>query len=711
MRISPRTITTTLAAIGIFLLCAISAWSLRAPYSEYLWHTSFQGISRILPETAWAAFKVWTFWGFAAALSGLVLLRIDPELGMCDAIIGGAACPWIFAYVAGNLLGPIGLFRTWTIWLIAIGAVVWIARHPQRLRIDAPSTGQKLAILACVLMLLITAPLELGSPVPPYLDVLNLPAAAQRILTFGKYLPFDNDPYGYWTPIAQSPGFELFCAFLGFGARTPLAILAVTGAIVPMAALIILATYRLGRALMGDLAGGIAALLLFSTTMLIRAQDMHGTSVAFAMVGVGLAFFVDPDRRPIRTAIAVLSLATAVATHAIDGAFGFATAGAVVLIGFLANDWRNAFRELACLVGGLLVAVPEFAVALQIKLQYPILPIAQLLGIAVIWFAAKGLTSRPAKTNLIAGIAQRLLIFAALVFLAYQVPGLARDLYVTFPVLVILTFIGLLIALLARESGTVGVYVAVVALLIADFVVHLPWWNMLPLSGQQAQFGLADVIYKLGEYWCPYFLVFPAAVVFDWIYRNVSRTVAVAMVLVLVIFPWSQRPELDPHYHGHSLAEEAALDDQIAKLGWWGGTPDTRWAQSSAELALSETLRNEIRAGRITPATHIVHVTPHTIMWQDVLLFSVYTGIDDDLYVENPASPLDQGGTAGSRLHPLSMLPDAIAKRPPYIVVHDEPPAGLTLPPPGYDEIFNEDKVVLFRRDDLSPSATASSKH
>ena len=96
-------------------------------------------------------------------------------------------------------------------------------------------------------------------------------------------------------------------------------------------------------------------------------------------------------------------------------------------------------------------------------------------------------------------------------------------------------------------------------------------------------------------------------------------------------------------------------------------------------------------------------------MWQDVLLFSMYTGVEDDLYIMNPDPQLAEGPTAGSRLYPVSMLPDAIAKRPPYIVVHNDAPAGLTLPPPGYDEIFNEDRVRLFRRDDLSPGTTASS--
>ena len=95
-------------------------------------------------------------------------------------------------------------------------------------------------------------------------------------------------------------------------------------------------------------------------------------------------------------------------------------------------------------------------------------------------------------------------------------------------------------------------------------------------------------------------------------------------------------------------------------------------------------------------------------MWQDVLLFSMYTGVEDDLYIMNPDPQLAEGPTAGSRLYPVSMLPDAIAKHPPYIVIHNDAPAGLTLPPPGYDQIFNQDRVRLFRRDDLARGATNS---
>ena len=79
MPIGPR-LRTTIAVAGVFLVYAVSAWHLRAPFSDYAWHTPFHGLAGILPVTAWAAFKVWTFWGLATALAGLIILQIDAEL-------------------------------------------------------------------------------------------------------------------------------------------------------------------------------------------------------------------------------------------------------------------------------------------------------------------------------------------------------------------------------------------------------------------------------------------------------------------------------------------------------------------------------------------------------------------------------------------------------------------------------------------------------
>jgi hypothetical protein len=696
-------ITTAIAGAGVILLSAVSLWVLRAPFHDYVWNTPFQGFTDVLPTTGWAAFKLWTFWGLATAVTGLVLIRIEPKLGLCDAIIGGAAGTWIFAYLAGNLLGPIGLFRSWTIWLIAIGAIVWLARNPPKLEIHPPSIGQQLALLACVLMAVSMLPLELGSPVPPYMDALNVPAAVQRILTFGRYLPFDNDPYGYWSPTNQTPGANLLYAFLGLGAHISLGVLAVTAAMVPMAGLIILATYRLGRALMRDVAGGMAALLLLAGTLLMRAQIMRGTPVAFALVAIGLAFFVDRDRRPIRTAIGALALGTALPSQAIDGAFALATAGSILFIRFLDDDPRNALREAACLLGAFLIGLPEFPVALQIKLPYPILPIFQLASILTIWLAARKLPPRPNRRTALADWSTRVLILIGLIFLAWKGDGIPRGIYEKFPVLLMLCFAGVLIAMLSRSPRNRGVYVAALALVIGGFAEYLIGLHLVAASGEQAQFGVQDVLFKLNEYWGPYFLVFPAAVLFEWIYRRVSKPLAVAVLLVLVIFPWSQNPNVDIAYNEHPLAVEWARNLYTAKLGWWLNSPDHRWAQSHRELELSEALRTEVRAGRITPATHIVHVTPQAIIWKDVLLHSVFTGIDDDIYVIHPEGDMDKGSSAGSRMRPITELPAALAKNPPYIVVFKEPPPSLNLPPEGYHEIFRDDETIrLFRRDDLA---------
>jgi hypothetical protein len=704
-----RIAAAVLGAAGLLLLCAASVWELREPFSHYVWNTRFEGFAPILPVTAWAALKLWTFWGITTAIASLVLLRIDCGLGLCDAVIGGAAGTWILAYVAGNLLGPIGLFRPLTIWLGVVAAALWVAREPPRLELRAPSAGQKLALLACGLMMVGLLPLQFGSPVPPYMDVLNLPAAVQRILTFKKYLPFDNDPYGYWGPAIQNPGLELFYAFLGFGSGISLGVLSVTAAMVPIAGLIVLATYRLGRSLAGDVAGGMASLAMFATTIFMRAQQMRGTAVTFALVAVGLAFFADAERRPLRTALGALAIATAIASHAIDGGFGFATAAVIVALRLFDDDARNVIREGTCLAAGLLVALPEFAVALQVRLPYPVLPLAQAAGIVAIMLAARGLPPRPERERALGRWLRRVLIFVGLVLVAVHPPGVLHTAYATFPTLALVSVAGLLIALPAsnlRDRG--GIWVAAAALIVAVLAEQLIGSGWLPFEGHQAQFGLSDVVYKLEEYWCPYFLVFPAAVLSDWLYRNVSPSLAVGALLALVIFPWSQHPELDIYYNEHSLAEEWSVDWVNAKLGWWANSPDRRWVQSPAELRLSEVLRGEIRAGRITTDTHIVHVTTYATSWKDVLLHSVYTGIDDDLYVAEPDSPLDRSAYANGRTHPIDLLPQALASRPPYIVVHDAPPASVTLPPPGYDEIFHDDAIRLFRRASL-PSAAAPS--
>src|SRR5437879_232636 len=87
----------------------------------------------VLPYTLGPALRVWAFWAIVTVVAGAALLRLAPELGALDAALAGAIVPWVFAYVGGNLLGPVGLFRSWTLWAlvagIAVGVVLIVATY------------------------------------------------------------------------------------------------------------------------------------------------------------------------------------------------------------------------------------------------------------------------------------------------------------------------------------------------------------------------------------------------------------------------------------------------------------------------------------------------------------------------------------------------------------------------------------------------------
>ena len=188
--------------IGLAIVTLLAIHRLRDFPAHLSFIDAFHGIRGVLPVTAWAAIKVWTFWAWSAAVIAGCALKIDPELELSDALLLGVGGLWVLGYVLGSMLGPIGLFNTPTIWgLLALGtAFLW--RDPPKLRLSHWTGGQKLAALAAILLGVSMIPLQLGSPVPPFMDVLSYPSSVQRILTFHVYMPFDNDPYGCWGPQA-----------------------------------------------------------------------------------------------------------------------------------------------------------------------------------------------------------------------------------------------------------------------------------------------------------------------------------------------------------------------------------------------------------------------------------------------------------------------------------------------------------------------------
>ena len=245
-------------AAAAVIFSAISLYELRDfPWPHDL-NAACTAILKLAPDTGATAIKVWAFWAWSALLIAGFVRKLDPDVEWFDASLIGMTGVWVLAYFAGTLLGPVGLFRGPTLWLLTLGATVYLWPNISGVAFGRPSFGIGLALIAAALAAVSLLPLQLGSPVAPYMDVLAWPASAQRVLTFGTYLPFNNDPYGIFGPNVQQPALELFYAYLALGSHTRLAVLAESSLIFPIAALMILATYRLGATLFDDVTAALA---------------------------------------------------------------------------------------------------------------------------------------------------------------------------------------------------------------------------------------------------------------------------------------------------------------------------------------------------------------------------------------------------------------------------------------------------------------------
>ncbi len=671
------------------------------------------GIRPVFGATFLAAFKIWFFWALTAVVIALVLVKLDPGIDSFDALLGGAAGAWMVAYILGQMLGPIGLFRAPVIWILLIAAGAWVVLSPTRLAMPRLTPGRAMALLAFGLAMVGLVPLQLGSPAAPYMDIMSYPASVQRILTFGRYLPFDNDPYGCWGPQAQTPGLELFLAMLAMGSRVHLGLLAHSATIVPMAGLIIFGAYRLGAATLGDAGGGIASLMVFFTNTFRRMVGVRGTAVAFALVGVGLALVLDRRARRSTFALGCLILGTAVASHTIDGGFAIAVAAVAILLRDAPRP-RILLLKALCLFGSVLVAAPDLAISTKTVLPYPILPLLQICGIAAIIFGARSLPEPDAASGESPfaydprsyNTAMFVIFLVALAYVLTKFPdSIYAQIFQQFPLLSAFAAIGLLCigALRGREGRSIDGAPLIIALMIT-IAVEMVARRLSGLEGSAAfHAGIDDLHYKLDEYWTPYFLVFPAALPFAVIFHRGRRVLVVAAVLAILIYPWNPRPNGNYDYEEHSISENWGIDIGTAARGYWGSTPDPKWTMGPDELALVDLLQSERKAGRITMKTHILHLANDAIVWREFNRFAVWTGIDDDPIVRE-IPPSDVGWLAGGRVREMANLPEALAEKPPYILTQIAPPDTVKFPPDDYDRIFDRGKLQLYRRRDPAAS-------
>ena len=668
------------------------------------WRKAFAGIRPLLPQTGWAAVKVWAFWGWGTAVIAGLLLKIDPAVEVGDALLGGATGLWACAFVLGTIVGPWGLFQAPLFWALLGAGSLWLARHRPTIALRGLSDGQKLALLAFVLFAIITVPLQLASPVIPYRDALGWAASAQRIISFGRYIPFDNDPYGLWTPAAQTPGFELLIVLLAYGSHSPSAALAESAAMVAIGGLVIFGTFRMGKTLLGDKVGGMGALLLLTAGFPRLVQSVRPTAIDFALIGVGLGFFLDRRRSRLLIALGALLLGVAIPTHVVEGALGIILAFGGILLWFLAGD-RSSFRAgLICLAGSLLIGLPEFPIALSMPLPHLGLILIELAALVVIGLGASAMPQAPERNQ---GRLRALNLAAMALFLPLAFWSLRVEL-AFIPTLLVLAVLGSIFLLgrlwMAFETVPMA---GVVALAIFSYpaaalvqVLLRPYF-----IGRPAQL-LVDLLPDLMHFSIRYFLALPAAVPFALLYDRWMKPLALFAVLTVIVYPWSVKVAPESQWvwfsEGHSIVEHLAYNLTIEANGYWQGAPDHHWLCGPQQFDLIGFLNREIRSGRINSDTRIAHFAFRSTR-DDYLPSALFTGINEDP-VEYSYNPNDFYHW-GSRVVGVDKIGEVMARKPPYIldqlstVMGGEPFAD-------YEEIFHEGDVRLLHRRESQLSTT-----
>jgi hypothetical protein len=680
------------------------------PYPHDL-RAALDGAAATLAATGPAAIKTWLFAGLAVLAVGGWLRRRAPSLRVSEAAAGAVVLLWSGAYLTLLLLGPLGLYIPLVLRILLVLVVVAATRRPRGTVPSPSSTPSRApagAWLAAGAFALAAGPLllmQLGSPVSPFMDVLPYVASVQKIVTFRFYDPFGNDAAGLWAPTRQVAGCDAPFSFLALLVRLP-AELAITSLMVPFAALQILAIYLLGRAVAGHLAGGMAALFLLQTFLWRRTADMRGTALAFALVAIGLAFLLGGrrDAGP-RRALGGLALGLAVTVNPLIGAAGMQVASLGAVVAWL-DLGRPLVAPLAALAGGSILALPQVAIGLALRVPPPLLPLVAGAGLGLLAAVARRARD-PGPPRRAWPLARPLatvgLPLAALYLHARRESEFFSNDWLGYPLLVALAVGGLAVLAhrLWRRPGR-GAAAALPALALAVAVLDHAVASPLRFEGTLVVRSLAaEVTTKMTGYWWPYWLALATGVWFAMLARRWALGPAVALVLVLVIYPL-RHIEQPLDYDGQqlSLAEAWGFHLATAARGYHSGRGDRRWVLDDEWRAVTDALRAEVEAGRIEYATRVLHVS-HSI---DAVEVALGSGVSVDLITPR----YDPGSiwTVGGRVRGLDAIAEALAARPPYVVLDQFSIARFPALAAAYEPLLVRGRLAVYRlREEAPPQA------
>lgn len=674
---------------------------------------AWTGAATTADATVPALLIVWAVLAVAIVALARWLRRRCDELATSEAVLGAVVVLWAITDVLLLVLGPTGLYRPMVLRgvlvLVVVGALVaGGAAPPARPRRRWPA-GAWVGAFAFGLAFIPLVLMQVGSPMSPFMDILALIAAVQKVVTFQFYDPFANDASGIIALGRGSVGYDAPLSFISLVAGLP-AHLGITALIVPVALLQITALYLLGRRVHGTMAGGLAALFLLQTFAWRRTMDIRGTTLTFALVAIGIAFLAG-RRNQTRTALGGLALGTAVTVNPLIGAMGMLVASVQAVVAWL-DGGMPLVVSVAALAGATVFALPQVMIGLNRPVPVWLLPIVAVLGLLAIagaawladrdWRMLRPLRPRPyARLVAIVGfLASALWIHARHRF------EFMDDDWFGYGGLALLSTLGLAAAAVAvwrRPERRFSASIPALALAMGMLVhaVSSPY----RFGGTIDERSLAsEIVTKMQSYWSPYWLALAAGVGFAWFGRGRARLATVLLVATLVIYPIKYVKEpLDYDGQQLSLAETWGFHLANAARGYHSGLPDRRWVVDERWRAVGDALFAEVAAGRIAYDTHVVLVTPGVNNVEGAL----WTGVSMDPF--SPQWSADNIWLVGTRVRKMQDLPMVLAAGPPYVLITNfdgqyQPDLSR------YDELVKRPGVQLYRRrDPVDPAASAGS--
>jgi hypothetical protein len=178
---------------------------------------------------------------------------------------------------------------------------------------------------------------------------------------------------------------------------------------------------------------------------------------------------------------------------------------------------------------------------------------------------------------------------------------------------------------------------------------------------------------------------------------GILAPLALGAFLLYAVYPYPGPVISNDQIGEHRGSESLGLALREAELGYWAGYPSPRLIVDPSEQEVIDELRAEEEAGRLGPATRVLHLASSFQQWSSVPI-GVFTGALETSISLKPELSIH---TEGGRLLGFDRLPAELASDYGYVVLE---PSGLdaglsgAITAAGYHQIWSNDTATIFVR-------------